>query len=162
MGIAVNSTANLTIASDGSSSPVGNPTEGALLMWLYSRGIDYRTLRDSARVIEQLPFSTERKCMATEVAASDGRNLLLVKGAAEIVMAMCSSVGNAATPIAEKDEEINDALARYQHRAMRTLAFAYAEIEDSDIATIFAGQKLNISKLVLQGTRQQRFGVHPR
>ena len=89
--------------------------------------------------------------MATVVAASDGRNLLLVKGAPEIVMAMCSSVGNAATPIAEKDEEINDALARYQHRAMRTLAFAYAEIEDSDIATIFAGQKLNISKLVLQG-----------
>ena len=120
-------------------------------MWLYSRGIDYRTLRDSARVIEQLPFSTERKYMATVVAASDGRNLLLVKGAPEIVMAMCSSVGNAATPIAEKDEEINDALARYQHRAMRTLAFAYAEIEDSDIATIFAGQKLNISKLVLQG-----------
>ena len=151
LGIAVNSTANLTIASDGSSSPVGNPTEGALLMWLYSRGIDYRTLRDSARVIEQLPFSTERKYMATVVAASDGRNLLLVKGAPEIVMAMCSSVGNAATPIAEKDEEINDALARYQHRAMRTLAFAYAEIEDSDIATIFAGQKLNISKLVLQG-----------
>lgn len=151
LGIAVNSTANLTIASDGSSSPVGNPTEGALLMWLYSRGIDYRTLRDSARVIEQLPFSTERKYMATVVAASDGRNLLLVKGAPEIVMAMCSSVGNAATPIAEKDEEINDALARYQHRAMRTLAFAYAEIEDSDIATIFAWQKLNISKLVLQG-----------
>ena len=151
LGIAVNSTANLTIASDGSSSPVGNPTEGALLMWLYSRGIDYRTLRDSARVIEQLPFSTERKYMATVVAASDGRNLLLVKGAPEIVMAMCSSVGNAATPIAEKDEEINDALARYQHRAMRTLAFAYAEIEDSDIATIFTGQKLNISKLVLQG-----------
>ena len=151
LGIAVNSTANLTIASDGSSSPVGNPTEGALLMWLYNRGIDYRTLRDSARVIEQLPFSTERKYMATVVAASDGRNLLLVKGAPEIVMAMCSSVGNAATPIAEKDEEINDALARYQHRAMRTLAFAYAEIEDSDIATIFAGQKLNISKLVLQG-----------
>ena len=151
LGIAVNSTANLTIASDGSSSPVGNPTEGALLMWLYSRGIDYRTLRDSARVIEQLPFSTERKYMATVVAASDGRNLLLVKGAPEIVMAMCSSVGNAATLIAEKDEEINDALARYQHRAMRTLAFAYAEIEDRDIATIFAGQKLNISKLVLQG-----------
>ena len=151
LGIAVNSTANLTIASDGSSSPVGNPTEGALLMWLYSRGIDYRTLRDSARVIGQLPFSTERKYMATVVAASDGRNLLLVKGAPEIVMAMCSSVGNAATPIAEKDEEINDALARYQHRAMRTLAFAYTEIEDSDIATIFAGQKLNISKLVLQG-----------
>ena len=92
LGIAVNSTANLTIASDGSSSPVGNPTEGALLMWLYSRGIDYRTLRDSARVIEQLPFSTERKYMATVVAASDGRNLLLVKGAPEIVMALCSSV----------------------------------------------------------------------
>ncbi|MGN0230691.1 MAG: calcium-translocating P-type ATPase, PMCA-type [Muribaculaceae bacterium] len=151
LGISVNSTANLTIASDGSSAPVGNPTEGALLMWLYNRGIDYRTLRESARVVEQLPFSTERKYMATVVAASDDSKLLLVKGAPEIVMAMCSCVGNAVTPITEKDEEINSALDRYQHRAMRTLAFAYAEIEDSEISTIFAGQKLNTSKLVLQG-----------
>lgn len=66
-GIAVNSTASLDHSDDRNLSVLGNPTEGALILWLNSHGKDYRDLRANATTIMELPFSTERKYMATVV-----------------------------------------------------------------------------------------------
>ncbi|MDE6269342.1 MAG: HAD-IC family P-type ATPase, partial [Muribaculaceae bacterium] len=65
-GIAANSIAELDLSGDA-PRVLGNPTEGALLMWLRNRGVDYKKLREGARRVEQLPFTTERKYMATVV-----------------------------------------------------------------------------------------------
>ncbi len=122
-GIAVNSTAR--IERDREKAEVlGNPTEGALLLWLLSKNIDYVTLREHATVLEEITFSTERKYMATLVKSNDGRKMLYVKGAPEIVYRLCK-VKSGVT-----EEELNAQLAVYQDQAMRTLGFAYAIIPE--------------------------------
>ncbi len=120
LGIAVNCTAELDTSGAGAPVPLGNPTEGALLLWLHSRGYDYRALRRSVTVVEELPFSTERKYMATAVEAPGGERTLCVKGAPEIVLAMCDSADSSADTL--------DALRDMQARGLRTLAFAEAPL----------------------------------
>ncbi|MDE6037878.1 MAG: HAD-IC family P-type ATPase, partial [Duncaniella sp.] len=66
-GMAVNSTAQLDLTDPSHPVAMGNPTEGALLLWLNSNGLDYRSLKDAVSVIDELPFTTERKYMATLV-----------------------------------------------------------------------------------------------
>ena len=120
--IALNSTAEL---NDG--KPIGNPTESALLLWLDAQGKDYEELRKQVNVLKQLPFSTERKMMAT-LAEVDGETYLFVKGAPEIVMKKCINEDRMQRQTAEELDE-------WQHKAMRTLAFAYKKIEASIMRT---------------------------
>ena len=88
-GIAVNSTAQLDMSDPAHPVALGNPTEGALLLWLNGQGLDYMALKESVNVIGELPFSTERKYMATLVRRADGSEWLYVKGAPEIVVSLC-------------------------------------------------------------------------
>lgn len=127
-GIAVNSTAQLDLSGE-KPQVLGNPTEGALLLWLADRGIDYTALRGRSERVEELPFSTERKYMATVVREADGRRVLYVKGAPEIVFGMCSDAAGVSR------KELDARLLEYQNQAMRTLGFAYQVLEDGD-ATI--------------------------
>ncbi len=120
--IALNSTAEL---NDG--KPIGNPTESALLLWLDAQGKNYEELRKQVNVLKQLPFSTERKMMAT-LAEVDGETYLFVKGAPEIVMKKCIIEDRMQRQTAEELDE-------WQHKAMRTLAFAYKKIETSIMRT---------------------------
>ena len=120
--IALNSTAEL---NDG--KPIGNPTESALLLWLDAQGKDYEELRRQVNVLKQLPFSTERKMMAT-LAEVDGAQYLFVKGAPEIVMKKCVIEDRMLRQTAEELDE-------WQHKAMRTLAFAYKKVETSIMRT---------------------------
>ena len=113
VAMAVNSTAEL----DG-ENVVGNPTEGALLLWLRDHDKHYATLRQQYKVVSQQPFSTEKKYMLTTVDMGD-KTMTFVKGAPEIVLNMC-------TPNAPERQRAEEVLAHYQQQAMRTLAFAYA------------------------------------
>ncbi len=124
-GIAVNSTAQLDLSGER-PQVLGNPTEGALLLWLADRGIDYTALRGRSERVEELPFSTERKYMATVVREADGRRVLYVKGAPEIVFGMCSDAAGVSR------KELDARLLEYQNQAMRTLGFAYQVLEDGD------------------------------
>lgn len=129
LSMAANSTAHIGRGADGRTEVIGNSTEGALLMWLEDRGVAYGALRDEAEVLIQLPFSAERKYMATVVRVPEtDRRLLLVKGAPEVVMAMC----------AERDGKAETELAVYQSKAMRTLAFALKEDvgEDTNLCSL--------------------------
>ncbi|WP_289287665.1 calcium-translocating P-type ATPase, PMCA-type [uncultured Duncaniella sp.] len=117
--VAVNSTAQLDLSDEGHPSVLGNPTEGALLLWLCQNGVDYRPLREEAKVVRELPFTTERKYMATVIAEPGGGERLFVKGAPEIVLAMSDSVNGGV-----ERAKINEQLLGYQEKAMRTLAFA--------------------------------------
>ena len=140
--IALNSTAEL---NEGKA--IGNPTESALLFWLLDQGKDYAVLRKQFKVIKQLPFSTERKFMAT-LAEVGGELYLLVKGAPEIVMKKCQ--------MDDKEQmQILEELKAWQHKAMRTLAFAYKKVEEvngtasGDVKTLFE-QVINDKDLQLQ------------
>ena len=130
-GIALNSTASLDLSNPDKPEVLGNPTEGALLLWLRNNGIDYRNLKEDANVVEELPFSTERKYMATvvESAQLEGKKILYVKGAPEIIRSLCKQIDKNVN-IADIDKQLTD----YQNRAMRTLGFAYQVLNDSDMA----------------------------
>lgn len=119
-GIAANSTAFL----DANGKVIGNPTEGALLLWLKDRGADYAALRDAAETVDQMTFTTERKFMATLVDSASGKRILYIKGAPEIILAKCAGFGAKA--------EVEKQLSAYQNMAMRTLGFAYAVCDGVD------------------------------
>ena len=139
--MAVNTTAHL----DGEGQPLGNPTEGALLLWLKGKGVDYKEHRID--VLGQMPFSSALKMMAT-VAAVDGKNYLFVKGAPEYVLERCN--------LSDKSQ-IQEKLADYQNRAMRTLAFAYKELdafEPNDIERQLSGLTLQAVAAVADPVRE--------
>ena len=117
--------ANSTAFLDQGGKVIGNPTEGALLLWMHDQGVDYATLRGGVKVVDQMTFTTERKYMATLVeSAETGRRMLYVKGAPEIVRGMCEKDG--------LDDQVNEQLRTFQNKAMRTLGFA---VVASDLAT---------------------------
>ncbi len=118
-GIAANSTAFL----DAEGKVIGNPTEGALLLWLRDRGIDYAELRDKRPMVDQLTFTTERKFMATLVDSPRGGRYLYVKGAPEIILGKCTSFADKSAVEAQ--------LTEYQNMAMRTLGFAFVRCDDA-------------------------------
>lgn len=140
-GLAVNATASLDYSKSGEPAVLGNPTEGALLLWLHSQGTDYRTIRQQTTTLAELPFSTEHKFMATvvESVARKGQRILYVKGAPEIVFAMCQTAD-------VERREIDQQLSVYQQRAMRTLGFAYQILEPGAPIPI-ANHKLQASCL---------------
>lgn len=142
-GIAVNSTANLETVDDKTKT-LGNPTEAALLLWLRSQGVDYLPLREGAKVISQLTFSTERKYMATVVNSPLlKKKVLYVKGAPEIVLTHCKQVAanGSLVPTAQIRPEIEKQLLAYQGQAMRTLGFAYQVLgENEDDAPYVEGR----------------------
>ena len=145
-GIAVNSTASLDHSDPNALTVLGNPTEGALLLWLNKNGIDYRVLREDTEVVSELPFSTERKYMATVVNSSllKGKRILYVKGAPEIVVSLCKQIEN---NVAKSD--IDKHLLNYQNQAMRTLGFAY-QILDGD-GEVFKDGKVVADNLTFEG-----------
>ena len=136
VAIALNSTAELD-----EDKAIGNPTESALLLWLKSKGKDYKEIRQQAKVLKQQPFSTEKKYMATIAEVSD-KKYLLVKGAPEIVLSLCQM----------EERERNQALREldeWQHKAMRTLAFAFKEIEaDLNISQLLSDKNFTLQALV--------------
>ena len=128
-GIAVNSTASIDFSDNKKPQILGNPTEGALLLWLNNKGVDYRSIRESVKTVAEVPFSTERKYMATivESVALKGKKVFYVKGAPEIVFGLCKK-----TSVSKED--VDKQLTEYQSRAMRTLGFAYQVLNDGDKA----------------------------
>ena len=144
-GIAANTTAFLDFANPSRVEALGNPTEGALLLWLHAQGQNYETLRASVTLEEQLTFSTERKYMATLVHSPRlGKRILYVKGAPEILLARCSEI-----PV--ELSQIQTELLSYQNKAMRTLGLAYQIIEEADTTQYIKDGALQDTKLIFVG-----------
>ncbi len=142
--IAVNTTANLDFAESKKNKAIGNPTEGALLLWLHDHGVNYLDIRESLPVVDRLQFTTELKYMATVVdSAVTGKRVVYVKGAPDIIMGLCRLSK-------EEIEKYNAKLTDYQNHANRTLAFACKELDESDDA-LFSEGKLNIDDLCMMG-----------
>ena len=143
-GIAANSTAQLDLENPERPQVLGNPTEGALLLWLRSQGKDYRELKNKIEALQEIPFSTERKYMATVVKNADARRILYVKGAPEIVFGMCAEYPEGVTK-----EGVDAQLLAYQQQAMRTLGFAYQVLEDGE--EVISDGKLHAKRLTFVG-----------
>lgn len=143
--IAANSTANLDLSDPQHVKSVGNPTEGAMLMWMHDQGADYADIRESSTLVHRLPFSGETKYMASVVHSTvTGRKMLYVKGAPEILL-------NMSDLSAESKAQYEQKLSAYQERAMRTIAIAYREVSDEDTHVILHDKLIRPGKLTFGG-----------
>ena len=140
--MAINSTAELDLSDPSRPVPVGNPTEGALIMWINASGGDYRTLRQAAVKEEELPFSTELKYMASVVRTPGGSKMLYVKGAPEIVYSLCH-------PGEDMPSDLRSLLEGYQNRGMRTLAFASRPLKEEEKP--IADGRVSVSGMTFDG-----------
>ena len=153
--IAINSTAFLDYSDKQKVKVVGNPTEGALLLWLFDSNVDFVKIRDGAQIVKQLPFTTKYKYMATVVkTAFSGEYILYVKGAPEILMKRCAtarlSTGEAG--IQWVRTEVESKLLEYQNKAMRTLGFAYKYLTEAELDRVFVNNtKLAVEDLCFLG-----------
>ena len=153
-GIAINSTAFLDYSDQQKAKVIGNPTEGALLLWLFDNNIDFVRIRDNVKIVKQLPFTTKYKYMAT-VAKTPfaGEYVLYVKGAPEILMKRCATVRkrDGEAGIHWVRSEVDEKLMEYQNKAMRTLGFAYKYITEEELKTVFVNGKLQMEDLCFLG-----------
>lgn len=141
--MALNSTAELDLSNTQKPKVVGNPTEGALLLWIREHGGDYKKMRAEWEKQSEISFSTERKYMASVITDAEGHRLLVVKGAPEIVFDMCSSAS-------VSRDILNNLLLTYQSQAMRTLGFACAQLKTDD-AGISDGEITSSAALEFKG-----------
>jgi Ca2+-transporting ATPase len=149
--ISVNSTAYLDYSDPDKIKALGNPTEGALLLWLHDNGVNYLPVREEAEITEQLTFSTERKYMATKLwSPTLKKEILYVKGAPEIILGLCNSVmlEDGAVPKEQQQKNIESQLLEYQNQAMRTLGFA-CQVVDGSTNCIKEGRLVNVDLIFL-------------
>ena len=141
--ISTNTTANLDFSDKKAIKAVGNPTEAALLLWLNGKGVSYVAVREKSEIIDRLPFSTENKYMVSVVKSVVlNKDVAFVKGAPEILLALSN--------LDEKQkQEYQSLLSDYQNKAMRTLALAYVESNDSEL--VLKDGKLNAKNLNFVG-----------
>lgn len=134
-GISVNTSAFLDMTDSEKAKVIGNPTEGALLLWLNSQNVNFMKYREGAKLLQQVPFSTKYKFMATVVDSPVfGKLMFYVKGAPEIILQHCNKVvtENGSVDIEPYRQAIEEQLYAYQGKAMRTLAFAYKEADPAE------------------------------
>lgn len=130
--VAVNTTAFLDFTDENKVKAIGNPTEGALLLWLNNQGVDYLDYRSDMKLLYQVPFSTKYKFMATIVDSKTfGKPMFYVKGAPEIILAYCNRIATkeGVVDIEEYRKSIENQLVAYNNKAMRTLVLAYKEAD---------------------------------
>ncbi len=133
--IAVNSTAVLNTSDTGGMRPIGNPTEGALLLWLHGKGIDYSARRSAYRIVDQIAFSTERKRMTTDaIDNGTGDEYLFIKGAPELLLETSDIMEGGPSK-----ESVAATLASWQSKGMRTLGFAIRNMSVKDSKVLFFG-----------------------
>ena len=154
-GIAMNSTAFLDFTDKKEAKAVGNPTEAALLAWLFELNVDYIRYRDHERILRQWPFSPKYKFMATIVATEEpDMGLLYVKGAPEVMLKHCSKIRmeEGEVSLADHLSAVEERLLQYQSQAMRTLGFAYRYVSKDELDSLFDGEKLAVMDLCYLGT----------
>ncbi len=133
--IAVNSTAALNNSENGEYHAIGNPTEGALLLWLQGKGVDYSERRNAYQIVDQIAFSTERKRMTTDaIDSATGKEYLFIKGAPELLLETSDIIEGGPSK-----ETVLATLAAWQAKGMRTLGFAFRNMSAQDSKVSFIG-----------------------
>ena len=131
--LALASDAHLHFSEDGRGvwSITGDPTEGALVVAAEKLGLKRHDLEELQPRIDEVPFDSNRRYMATLHRLPDGRKVVYVKGAAEHILSMCSTYwqggrvrklsGHALAGFVEQN-------TRMSSSAMRVLAAAFKEV----------------------------------
>ncbi len=125
---------------DGSYSVRGDPTEGALLVAAAKAGWDLVELREQYPRIDEIPFDSQEKYMATFHEQVDGDGVLaFVKGAPERILDLSSQVRIAKgedVAVEDHHEAIREHDREMAEKALRVLGLAYLRIEENEISEV--------------------------
>ena len=127
---------NCTADIDNDGNIVGNPTEGAILLYALKdmaenkgKNIDYKSMRKDLIILNRELFDSEKKYMSTTVEFSNEYSLYvkLIKGAPDVIIGMCESInGKRVTDnsFASEIKAIKEKIELEQSQGCRVLAFA--------------------------------------
>ena len=140
-GVAINSSATPDFTKS-LKEQMGNKTEMALMEFSNNLGVNYSNVRKLENIINMIPFSSDRKKMMTMFKHEDGRTILYVKGAPEIILQECQFYReNGKSYRIEKEWKDNlekNVLRLIGEKKARAIAVSMTEVEnyvpDDDIS----------------------------
>ncbi|KAH6797492.1 autoinhibited Ca2+ -ATPase [Perilla frutescens var. hirtella] len=129
-GIAQNTTGSVFVPEGGGAPEIsGSPTEKAILQWGVNLGMDFLSVRSDSVIIHAFPFNSEKKRGGVALKLSDSEVRVHWKGAAEIVLASCTSYINSEAHVVPLDEDklsyFKKAIEDMAARSLRCVAIAY-------------------------------------
>jgi Ca2+-transporting ATPase len=135
--VALNSTA-FDSDKDGRKDFVGSKTEVALLQLARDyMGMDLASERGSAEIVQLIPFDSDRKCMGAVYRVPGAGYRLLVKGASELMVGVCTAIiTNTDTSkeaidieqLSDKQKQhILETIDTYAHKSLRTIGMVYKD-----------------------------------
>ena len=107
------------VFEEGGEKHIGDPTETAIVLAAHKNGMPKDELNRTSPRLAEIPFDSDRKLMST-VNRIDGKNIVIVKGAFDMMAVRCVS-GNL--------EAAKEMTERMSENALRVLAIAYKEID---------------------------------
>ncbi len=129
-------------------TPHGDPMEGALVTMAMKAGLDPDVERKTWQRTDEIPFDSRHKFMATLCHDHEGRNWLMVKGAPERIISMCSANSDGSEL---KIEYWNEKVEMMAREGWRALAFARKSIAPSKRSVEFADAENGLELVGLVG-----------
>ncbi|MCL7031686.1 hypothetical protein MKW94_029811 [Papaver nudicaule] len=160
-GVGLNTTGRVYTPTSGMIPEIsGSPTEKALLSWaVLDLGMDMQELKRSCTDFHEVPFNSEKKRSGISFKKMNSKVVQVHwKGAAEMILAMCSSYyGSTGVTQVMGDGErmkLEEIIKDMADQSLRCIAFAYGQFQEDDLEYENgekAGQKLKESGLTLLG-----------
>ncbi|KAM0017791.1 putative P-type Ca(2+) transporter [Helianthus debilis subsp. tardiflorus] len=137
-GIAQNTTGSVFLPEGGGKVEVsGSPTEKAILQWGVNLGMKFDVVRSQSTIVHAFPFNSEKKRGGVAVKLSDSEVHIHWKGAAEIVLAACTSymdTNGTVVPLDnDKMENLKKAIETMAAGSLRCVAIAYRTMKGENL-----------------------------
>lgn len=139
-GIAQNTTGSVFVPEGGGEVEIsGSPTEKAILSWAVKLGMNFDSKRSESSILHAFPFNSEKKRGGVAVKTLDSGVHIHWKGAAEIVLASCTSYIDDNDRVASLDEDklgfFKKAIEQMAAQSLRCVAIAYRKCEMDQVPT---------------------------
>ncbi|EPS66913.1 hypothetical protein M569_07863, partial [Genlisea aurea] len=139
-GIAKNTTGSVFVPEGGGAHEIsGSPTEKAILQWGVNLGMDFNAAQSESMIIHAFPFNSEKKRGGVALKLLNSEVRLHWKGAAEIVLACCSSYIDSGDNVVPLDHHkisyFKKAIEDMAAASLRCVAIAYRECRKEEVPT---------------------------
>ncbi|OMO99638.1 Cation-transporting P-type ATPase [Corchorus olitorius] len=157
--VGLNTTGSVYKASSGSSEYEfsGSPTEKAILSWsVMDLKMDMEKMKQSFAVLQVEAFNSQKKRSGVLIGKNvDDTVHVHWKGAAEMILAMCSSFYDASGMVKVLDEgekmKFEQIIQGMAASSLRCIAFAHKQVQEEEYEALKEQKKLKEENLTLLG-----------
>lgn len=117
----------------------GNPTDLAITRYIYldGKGVNAVNMREKYPKVDEEPFNSDRKRMSAWIKDDSGKNLIVMKGASELVLNSCKDIIDLKTGEKMNIDEamkktVIDEIEGFAKKALRTIAICYKYSDSYD------------------------------